>query len=620
MFHRMRSLPLIALLLPAAAAAEPPRAGAEIAVNTYTPSDQTRPDVAVDGAGRFVVVWESQGQDGNQAGIFGQRYRADGAPLGAEFQVSTFTGASQTAPRVSANANGRFTVVWTSAGQDGAGEGVFGRVYNAAGTAVGGEFAVNAYTTGNQSAPVVDVGPAGQIVAAWASDGPDGSSLGVRARRFDAAGTPLAGEFAVNTFTASPQYAPAIAGHEDGSFVVVWQSFGQDGSAHGVFGQRFGSGGAPVGAEFPVNTHVALSQETPHIAALGGGAFAVVWQSNQQDGNVRGVFARRFDALGNPAGGEIPVNTFTTDAQQFPRVVSDGEGGFTVLWEGWGGQDGSGAGLFGRAFDTAGAPLDGSEFHVNTYTLYNQRRPAAAMDPDGRFVVAWEDEGQETGYGVRAQRFGDLIFKDGVESGGMSAWSSSVTDGGDLTVSGAAALGGTGSGLRGVVDDVSPLYVQDDSPTGEARYRVRFYLDPNGFDPGEAQLQRRTRTFIAFSDAPSRRVAAVVLRRQNGVYALMGRARLDDNQQADTGFFTISDGPHAVEIDLVRATGPDALDGAFSLWIDGVAVAQLSGLDNSLGEVDFARLGALSVKPAANGTLYWDEFESRRESPVGVID
>ena len=357
------------------------------------------------------------------------------------------------------------------------------------------------------------------------------------------------------------------------------------------------------------------------MAALGGGAFAVVWQSNQQDGNVRGVYARRFDTLGNPAGGEIrgqhlhhrrpssSRRSWPTAPAGSPPSGRDGED-----------RTASGAGVFGRSFDAAGAPLDVAEFHVNTYTLYNQRRPAAAMDPDGRFVVAWEDEAQESGYGVRAQRFGDLIFKDGVESGAMSAWSLSVADGGDLTVSAEAALGGTGSGLRGLVDDVSPLYVQDDSPADESRYRARFYLDPNGFDPGEAQLQRRTRTFIAFSDAPSRRVAAVVLRRQNGVYALMGRARLDDNRQADTGFFTISDAAHAVEIDLVRASGPDALDGALSLWIDGVAVAQLTGLDNSLGEVDFARLGALSVKPAANGTLFWDEFESRRESPVGVID
>jgi hypothetical protein len=201
----------------------------------------------------------------------------------------------------------------------------------------------------------------------------------------------------------------------------------------------------------------------------------------------------------------------------------------------------------------------------------------------------------------------------------MSRWSAANTGGGDLTVSGAAAMGSTTQGLQGVVNDTTGLFVEDATPNDESRYRARFYFDPNGFDPGEALNHRRTRTLIAFSEAPTRRVAAVVLRRLGGVYAIMGRARQDDNSQADTGFFTVSDGPHAIEIDLVRASGPDAFDGAFELWIDGVSMIQLTGLDNHLSEVDFVRLGALSVKSGAAGTLYWDEFESRRGSYIGLL-
>ena len=36
-----------------------------------------------------------------------------------------------------------------------------------------------------------------------------------------------------------------------------------------------------------------------------------------------------------------------------------------------------------------------------------------------------------------------------------------------------------------------------------------------------------------------------------------------------------------------------------------------------MAAVDFVRLGALSVKPGANGTMYWDEFESRRQEEIG---
>jgi hypothetical protein len=108
-----------------------------------------------------------------------------------------------------------------------------------------------------------------------------------------------------------------------------------------------------------------------------------------------------------------------------------------------------------------------------------------------------------------------------------------------------------------------------------------------------------------------------VLKRQGGAYSIEGRCRLDSGAQADTGFFAISDGPHAVEIDWKRSSSAVANDGTFELWIDGVSRSQLTGLDNSVSSVDFVRMGALSVKAGATGTLYWDEFVSRRINAIG---
>jgi hypothetical protein len=211
----------------------------------------------------------------------------------------------------------------------------------------------------------------------------------------------------------------------------------------------------------------------------------------------------------------------------------------------------------------------------------------------------------------------DRIFGHDFESGGLGAWSTAAAGGGDLAVSPAAALGTSGLGLRALVNDTDPLYVEDDTPADEGRYRARFYFDPNGFDPGEAAGHLRTRVFIAFSDLPTRRVAAIVLKGQGGVFSLMGRARLDDNGQTDTGFFDIGDGPHVIEFELKAATSAGASDGSFQLWIDGASRSVLGGLDNSLAAVDFARMGALSVKSGANGAMYWDQFESHRATYIG---
>jgi len=72
----------------------------------------------------------------------------------------------------------------------------------------------------------------------------------------------------------------------------------------------------------------------------------------------------------------------------------------------------------------------------------------------------------------------DRIFADSFESGNLSAWTSDSIDDGDLSVNPAAALAGS-QGLRAVIDDSNMVYVRDDSPHSEARYRVRFYFDPN---------------------------------------------------------------------------------------------------------------------------------------------
>jgi hypothetical protein len=170
--------------------------------------------------------------------------------------------------------------------------------------------------------------------------------------------------------------------------------------------------------------------------------------------------------------------------------------------------------------------------------------------------------------------------------------------------------------MQAFVDDTSVLFVQDDTPNGENRYRVRFYFDPNTFDPGIVDGHLRTRLFIAF-DGSSQRAITLVLRLLNGAYGIRGRVRRDDGTRADTPFVTVGDEPHFVEFDWIRSSAPGANDGAFTLLIDDVAQAPVTGIDNDLSAIDFARMGALAVKTGAAGTLLFDQFESRRERAIG---
>ena len=140
----------------------------------------------------------------------------------------------------------------------------------------GPEFRVNAYTTGNQGTSRIAVQPNGNFIVVWTSAGQDGSGDGVFARRFFADGSPRGAEFRVNTFTTGHQRIPSVAVGADGAFEVVWAST-HGGTYHDVFGQRYDAAGGRVGGEFQVNTYTTLDQSWPQIARAADGRFVVVW-------------------------------------------------------------------------------------------------------------------------------------------------------------------------------------------------------------------------------------------------------------------------------------------------------------------------------------------------------
>jgi hypothetical protein len=321
---------------------------AEFRVNSYTTGPQSDPALAFDPSGNFVVVWQGE-QDGNGYGIFGRRFNAAGVPQGSEFQVNAYTTGWQRSPKVASDATGNFVVVWYNGLQDGSSYGVFGQRFDAAGVPQGSEFQVNSYTTGFQGVPAVASDATGNFVVLWENWLPqDGNGAGVFGQRFDAAGLPQGTEFRVNSYTSGWQRGPAVASDAGGNFVVVWYSYGQDGSI-GVFGQRFNASGLAQGGEFRVNSYTTNSQWFPAVASDAGGNFVVVWQSYGEDGSDAGVFGQRFNASGLPQGGEFQVNSYTTSSQGIPAVASGANGNFVVAWQSLG-QDGSDLGIFGQRF------------------------------------------------------------------------------------------------------------------------------------------------------------------------------------------------------------------------------------------------------------------------------
>ena len=287
-------------------------AGGEFQVNTFTTDSQMNPSVAADSAGNFIIAWRSDGQDGSSLGVYAQRYDPLGAVLQPEFPVNTYTTGSQSTPDVATDGAGNFVIVWHSFGQDGDGYGIFGQRYDSLGVTTGIEFPVNTFTTGDQHSPSVAMNSAGEFVVAWASEYQDGSPSDIVAQQFDAAGAPRAGEFRVNSNTTGSQTLPDVALDPAGAFVVVWRDLdGLDGDGLGVFGQRFDSSGTSQGGDFQLSTFTVGIQSYPAVAVSNSGDFVVVWHSRDQDGSEFGVFGQRFRTSCAPMPG--PATNLTLE-------------------------------------------------------------------------------------------------------------------------------------------------------------------------------------------------------------------------------------------------------------------------------------------------------------------
>ena len=381
--------------------------GPEFQVNTYTSGSQNYQDMTMSDNGTALVVWSSTaGQDGDWSGVFAQRYDMTGAPLGPEFQVNTFTSSSQDYPDTAMDANGNAMVVWRSNFQDGSNRGVFGQRYDDTGTPDGPEFQVNTYTLGWQGSPSVAMDASGNAVVVWISEDQDGDNWGIFGQRYDSTGAPVGGEFQVNSYTTNEQTNPVVAMNPSGNFVVVWQSLGQDGDFHGVYGQRYDNTGAPWGLEFQVNTHTSNDQIGPAVDMDADGNVVVVWNDlSGQDGDTIGVFGQRFDATGSPIGGEFQVNTYTTSVQGSPSVAMDDSGNFVIAWNSSDSQDGDHLGIFGQHYDANGTTI-GPEFQVNTYTMGEQSTPTVSMDSSGNAMVVWRSVDQDgDSHGIFGQRY-----------------------------------------------------------------------------------------------------------------------------------------------------------------------------------------------------------------------
>lgn len=343
--------------------------------------NQTNHTVAMTPNGNSVIIWVVDGTDGYHD-VYARRYDADGRALGREFKVNSDVSVHQYNPFVAIAADGNFVIGW-----DRQGYGIYARRFSSDATPIGSEFFVGV-GAGSSGAMAGDL----SFIIVYQNES------GIYGLSYSPDGQPIGTEFKVDSY-GSGSGAAAIAMNSTGLSVACWQG---DWTEWNIYAQRYASDGVPLGTQFQANTYTPGFQFHPSVAISFDGSFIVVWESVNQDGSDGGIFAQRYGADGSPIGSEFQVNTYTYTQQILPSVAMAEDGAFTVAWSSYG-QDGSYLGIYAQRYAADGTPI-GPEFQVNEKdTLQNQDRPSVAMASNGSFVISWTGSGQSGPKGIYAK-------------------------------------------------------------------------------------------------------------------------------------------------------------------------------------------------------------------------
>jgi hypothetical protein len=194
-------------------------------------------------------------------------------------------------------------------------------------------------------------------------------------------------------------------------------------------------------------------------------------------------------------------------------------------------------------------------------------------------------------------------------TGDLTQYTTTVTDGGNLSVAAGAALGGSNYGLSCYINDTTAIYGQYVTATNTSGVvRARFYIDPNTLTMAASD------EFIVFSiKNSSDLIVSYVDLFYSATFGYRIRSFIRNDAGADTAnaITTISDAPHYIEIKVVRATTNVSADGSIQLWIDGISIDTVGSIDNYDRFLDcknfyFGPSGALDA--GTSGTLYLDEL------------
>jgi len=302
--------------------------GAEIQVNTRTPGMQHDPAIATAPDGGFVVVWSSElaGSGAVRARLFD----ADGVPVSGELPITDEALANWGSPDVAADGEGNFVVVWN-------GQGVLGRRFDSTGAAMDEPIQLAAAVPSSYTWPHVAMNDAGSFVVSYPLSQYTGTAVATfdsegRAISTGQVDTLWGTGLGINDdglFVLSwvDDYPEQPVGDRYALYAQVYSILG-----HEVGGRVMVTPGKAGGLDWNIYDSDVAMDDDHFVVTWRDYDFP-----SEGSGHGDGIYAARFDMEGRRLEEEIEVGTYEQRWETYPSVAIGDAGRLVVAWQiGWG--------------------------------------------------------------------------------------------------------------------------------------------------------------------------------------------------------------------------------------------------------------------------------------------
>lgn len=281
------------------------------------------PQVAVDGSGNAIAVWQQH--DGVRNNIWSNRFAVEEG-WGEATLIEANNSGNAVNPQVAVDNSGNATAVWQQ--DNGTRHCIYSNRY-VVGTGWGSATLIEYYNSEGAFNPQIAVDDSGNAMVVWEQD--DGTFDSIYSNRY-VVGTGWEGATLIgtaNNWWEEHAGDPQVAVDGWGNAIVVWKQY--DGAHYNIWSNRYVVG-VGWGSATLIEANDSGSAAAPQVAVDNFGNVIAVWE--QSDGFRESICSNRY-AVATGWGNATLVEADDIGDNSLPDVAADGSGNAIAVWVNW---------------------------------------------------------------------------------------------------------------------------------------------------------------------------------------------------------------------------------------------------------------------------------------------